>query len=367
MVSSFDLLSDDIIHQIISFVGIRSYAITGLISKRCNILLNNMKLPKLTSYRLITVNSAEELYEKLLNEKEMQTLTKLRKGIAKGVVNDRNINLLHWALQKQDNDLFFNIAYIAAKSGNFELLKYVFQKPTTHEFDSKYCKAASSGGHMEILKWLRSNGCPWCKKTCKAAAKHGHLEILKYARMNGCPWDKKTCKAAALSGHAEVLRWAREQGCPCDENTCYSAAREGHFEALIVARQLGCPWNKKTCEYAALGGHLEILKYARENGCPWDAWTCQYAAGGGQLGVLQWARRNGCPWNEATCHAASEGGHLEVLIWCRQNGCPWDEKQCYLNALSEGKTNITSWMRKNGCPDYTLADLSDIEMDEFDY
>ena len=56
--------------------------------------------------------------------------------------------------------------------------------------------------------------------TCFAAADHGHLDVLKWLRENGCPWDEETCAYAARGGHLEVLKWARENGCPWDEDTC---------------------------------------------------------------------------------------------------------------------------------------------------
>jgi len=51
------------------------------------------------------------------------------------------------------------------------------------------------------------------KEFCAAAAQGGHLEVLKWLRDNGCPWGAKTCTCAAVEGHLEVLKWAREQGC----------------------------------------------------------------------------------------------------------------------------------------------------------
>ena len=33
-------------------------------------------------------------------------------------------------------------------------------------------------------------------------------------------WDECTCAYAAEGGHLEVLKWARENGCPWDEYTC---------------------------------------------------------------------------------------------------------------------------------------------------
>ena len=67
---------------------------------------------------------------------------------------------------------------------------------------------------MEVLNWLRSEGCPWDERACWGAAQDGHLEILKWLRSKGCPWNAETCTFAAQSGHLDVLQWAIDNGCP---------------------------------------------------------------------------------------------------------------------------------------------------------
>ncbi|MDB0053520.1 ankyrin repeat domain-containing protein [bacterium] len=43
---------------------------------------------------------------------------------------------------------------------------------------------------------------------CDAAAMTGQLEVLKWARSNGCPWNRTSCQAlASLFGHSEVVAW----------------------------------------------------------------------------------------------------------------------------------------------------------------
>jgi len=41
------------------------------------------------------------------------------------------------------------------------------------------------GGHLETLKWARTNGCDWDWRTCEYAAQNGQVDILKWARTNG--------------------------------------------------------------------------------------------------------------------------------------------------------------------------------------
>ena len=41
--------------------------------------------------------------------------------------------------------------------------------------------------HLEVLKWLRAEGCPWDILACAWAAGAVHLEVLKWLRAGGCP------------------------------------------------------------------------------------------------------------------------------------------------------------------------------------
>src|SRR5271155_4194575 len=69
------------------------------------------------------------------------------------------------------------------------------------------CYEIAAEGSLEILKWARSEGCPWNSSTCSWAAYNGHFELLKWARSEGCPWDSDTCSLAAQNGHMKILKW----------------------------------------------------------------------------------------------------------------------------------------------------------------
>ena len=185
-------------------------------------------------------------------------------------------------------------------------------------------------------------------QTCAEAARDGDLERLKTLRASGKKWDSSTCYKAAAGGHLHVLRWAHSQGCPC-ASVCSGAASGGHLEVLQWARANQCPWNVWTCASAAEAGHLKVLQWAREHGCPWDEWTCHFAAQEGHLEVLQWAYSRGCPWNNSTCTVATRKGHLEVLQWAREHGCQWDELTC-VYAAQEGHLHVLQWAHSQGCP-----------------
>ena len=136
----------------------------------------------------------------------------------------------------------------------------------------------------------------------RVAAKNGHLDVLKWARTNGCPWNGCTCANAALGGYLDVLRWARANG---------------------------CPWDERTCSWAAECGHLDVLKWARANGCEWDYTDCLLSAtSNGHLEVVQWLRSRffvgGSLGNEAI-HAlvvstARRFRQMHIVDWARSIG-----------------------------------------------
>ena len=65
---------------------------------------------------------------------------------------------------------------------------------------------AAWGGHLEVLQWLRGEGCPWNWRTCSRAVENGNVEVLRWARENGCPWRAYTRdKAAEKLGYTDNL------------------------------------------------------------------------------------------------------------------------------------------------------------------
>jgi hypothetical protein len=135
--------------------------------------------------------------------------------------------------------------------------------------------------------------------------------------------DGATCvNVAAREVRLRVLRYLRSKGHAWNRRTCVAAARGGHLQCLVYAREKGCPWDEWTCALAARGGHLECLEYARENRCRWDDWTCSNAAKGDHLECLVYAHENGCPWDWRTRQVADDNGHWECRAYAHENVCP---------------------------------------------
>ena len=55
--------------------------------------------------------------------------------------------------------------------------------------DEVVMNCAACGGNLELVQWLRGEGCPWSSYTCYRAVYEGHVEVLRWVRENGCPWE----------------------------------------------------------------------------------------------------------------------------------------------------------------------------------
>ena len=69
---------------------------------------------------------------------------------------------------------------------------------------------------MDVLKWLRSEGCPWRGSpfdVCTAAVLGNHLHVLKWALENGCALSSFAW-AMAENSSEEVKEWLRANKCP---------------------------------------------------------------------------------------------------------------------------------------------------------
>ena len=114
-----------------------------------------------------------------------------------------------------------------------------------------------------------------------AAAAGGQLDALRYLRGRWqCQLAPESAVWAARGGHVDVLRWLASQGLEMDARACAAAAAGGWMEALQFLRTSGCEWDESTCALAAVGGHLEVLKWARSQDppCPWSRSDCRRVA-----------------------------------------------------------------------------------------
>ena len=84
------------------------------------------------------------------------------------------------------------------------------------------------------MKWLRAKNCAWDITTFYQAAINGHLEILKWVKQNNCPFkfDVFLVEQVTRNGHLNVLKWLKEQGYFYVYSIHNIALREGYTHIL---------------------------------------------------------------------------------------------------------------------------------------
>jgi len=161
-----------------------------------------------------------------------------------------------------DNDLDVYICAEAAAKGDLDRLKdYILNKG--YECGRTASENAARHGHLDVIQWVRANGCPWNGIVYVNAG--DRLDTAEWARRNGRPWDASVCARVAASGDMRLLEWLWKNGCPWDADTCAAAARERHLDVLKWARSDGCPWDGRVYQVTS---YWPIIEWARDNGCP---------------------------------------------------------------------------------------------------
>ncbi len=84
---------------------------------------------------------------------------------------------------------------------------------------------------LEIIAYM-----PFPNDAMIELAKNGNIYVMKWARLNGCPWDSDVCTYAATNGHLEILKFLRSDPnnlCPWNKNKCISGARKNNHQHII--------------------------------------------------------------------------------------------------------------------------------------
>ena len=91
-----------------------------------------------------------------------------------------------------------------------------------HVYDSDLLHLAAFQGSKKVMEWLVSQGIPLTLNreyrgvvAAAGAAAGGRIELLEWLRSEGCGFDEETCSSAARGGRLDVLQWARSQDPPC--------------------------------------------------------------------------------------------------------------------------------------------------------
>jgi hypothetical protein len=165
--------------------------------------------------------------------------------------------------------------------------------------ETYFCWKVAETNKLELLKWAREEKeCKWNEGTINRAARQGNLEMVKYCVANECPIDVEACAYAASGGHLEILKYLREEvKAPWNWGTAAEAALNGHLHILeyLVERKYD-KYGETACLWAAKKGHLDCLKYLHETAkARWNYLAVRVAHENKHANCVQYLLDNNCP------------------------------------------------------------------------
>lgn len=178
---------------------------------------------------------------------------------------------------KRDGEMFL----YAAACGHIEFLKHM--RPEIDRFNHwhRVIHAATCGGRLAVLKWVVETGHPLAPEhedLCSFATgmwwrdDSDLLDMLKWLREQGCPWNSRVCTNLAVYGNGlEVMMWAVRNGCPFNVREAWEAAlRSGSLQSVRSMRYLrkeyNVRWGHKDILHTAYRGRIRCLEYAASEG-----------------------------------------------------------------------------------------------------
>lgn len=196
---------------------------------------------------------------------------------------------------------------LAIQGNHMHVVKYLIQESLKNNtgcaFEAQSLAYASLNGNLDMVKLLKSFGFTWIVPptyfgvdhyVISEAARGGHLEVIKWMKQEGCPWGTSTFREAAGFGNIELMTWIRDNGCIFDESSVIYASANGKLDALKWLRSNGCPWDIRAVFASAYHEDRSVLGWLIDNGCPCiiEEQTHRYTALvlRGKTDVLQWIK-----------------------------------------------------------------------------
>ena len=123
-------------------------------------------------------------------EAQLKVGGRLRTRALSDVVLPGRVELAKWGLAEgcpRESPNGFTLAIAAAQYGRPELARWLCQEQG-FSMDRHVMNRAAGHGNLELVQWLRDEGCPWGTLTTHWAVAYGRVEVLRWLRENGCPW-----------------------------------------------------------------------------------------------------------------------------------------------------------------------------------
>jgi len=126
------------------------------------------------------------------------------------------------------------------------------------------CRVAAKYEDLDVLRLLHEAGCPWTVNTTYEASRQGHLPLLHYAASHGCPVEVVSCSCSVLPQHFWCMKYVFDNHSKKFDSI--AAVIHDHFDCFRYAHDHGCPITEDIVVCAARLGRLNFLRYVFQCG-----------------------------------------------------------------------------------------------------
>ncbi|KAG5182158.1 hypothetical protein JKP88DRAFT_349039 [Tribonema minus] len=267
--------------------------------------------------------------------------------------------------------------YYTSAASSSQCLQYAFESGLKLA-ERDFHRAAGSHGSIDTIQLARSLGMRWSPDLCTGAARTGRVELLRWLRAQGCPWNESmACPwTESVAGAADALTQELRRELDFYISTGPAGAGAGPVPGAVPAAVLPLyaagarllharpeiravngssvkrAWGYSVAMVAAARGDIAVLQWVWTTS-PWTAnsyYICNAAARHGQLAALQWMLRRGCLWDVFKGDLVTEAarnGHLNMLKWLRAMGFKFGARTVQL-AVRGGHFETVKWLHKEG-------------------
>ncbi len=276
---------------------------------------------------------------------------------------------LRWLAARAGGPLHVSAGEVAAECGRLGALQYLHADGALVLSRHMFCLAAGSG-RLELLAWLRGQGCPMDWAAYLVAADYGHMAALRWlaqeARCSGLDnpdlvetllhvWGTAGLGARGLAeGGAPEAGWDAAGAGAVAEGGCGSSSST--LEVIRFLVESGCPLvDDKLLDNAAALGDLGLVQYLHEQGMSFGEDAMIRAAGSGCEALVEWlVREQGCRAGpQADCDPyleAGKRGDVATMACLRELGVRWNRYALRGAAELELKLEVVQWMVQHGAP-----------------
>jgi len=198
----------------------------------------------------------------------------------------------------------------------FVLLKYFHE--SGYVFDHDCAKWTASHKITIVLEFLVSIGVQVTHHLISDAALIGNKPMISYAIRKGYPMNEIACENAVIGGHLNILKLLRQNNCPWIANTIsIVAAKYGRLLCMVWTLRNGAIVLPSENQFmAAIHGHINILDYYLNHpifNVTLNKHIAVVAVQYGHLDILQWYSANGLPIDYLSINAAIKYDKYEIV------------------------------------------------------